>query len=93
VRADRHVELPVGERPRLAVAQVALDPRVGGEPLGGGIAVVAVEPTGRVGLEVEDPVRAGKRLRPAAHVEDERVAGQALHAREALGDHRAPSSR
>jgi hypothetical protein len=70
VRADRDVELVVGERPRLVVADVAHDPGVLGEALGGRVAEVAVVAAGGVGLQVEHPVGARHRLGPAADVED-----------------------
>src|SRR6476620_5175760 len=61
VRADREVELIVLERPRLARADVALDPRVGAEALAARVALlVAVEAARVVGQQVDDPVRASE---------------------------------
>src|SRR4051794_22514742 len=52
VRADGEGELPVGERPRLLVADVALHPGLGGEALRGRVGR-AVEAAGRVRHEVD----------------------------------------
>src|SRR3954447_19010713 len=49
VRAHGEVELTVGERPRLAVAEVAPDPRLRAEALGPRVAVVAPAAAGAVG--------------------------------------------
>src|SRR5579884_3251421 len=78
VRADREVELAVGERPRLAVADVALHPGGRVEALLRGVAVVAQLAARLIGDRVEHAVGPRERTRPAAHVEHPRVVSDAL---------------
>jgi len=66
------LDLVVGKRVRLPVADIALDPGLGGEPL----LVRSVVPAGaagRVGHQVHDPVGAGEGRPPAPDVEHDVV--------------------
>jgi hypothetical protein len=82
--AEREVELVVAERPRLAVADVALHPALSVEALGAGAEPARDQGAPRlVRHVVEDHVGAVEGRRPAADVEDTIVVVQ--HGQDPLG--------